>query len=150
MQGKLIEILIILMNEINRRGVEFDQMEILSDKLLNQGYSEREISTAFSWVIERMGEFDKSIEPRPGSFRILHDIEKVFISPEAYGYLLQLYSLKLLNMDEMERIIEKSVISSSPRMKIEDMKSLVIDVLFDEEDAFMGDYDSFMPDDIIQ
>ena len=55
MQGKLIEILIILMNEINRRGIEFERMEILSGKLLDQGYSESEISTAFSWMIERFG-----------------------------------------------------------------------------------------------
>ncbi len=118
MQGKLIEILIILMNEINRRGVEFERMEMLSGKLLDQGYSKSEISTAFSWMIERFAALNNNIQPNPKSYRVLHDIEKIFISPEAYGYLLQLNALGLLNMEEMEKIIERSFISSmlsSPR-----------------------------------
>jgi len=150
MQGKLIEILIILMNEINRRGIEFERMEILSGKLLDQGYSESEISTAFSWMIERFGSLNNNIQPNPKSYRVLHDIEKVFISPEAFGYLLQLNVLGLLNMEEMERIIERSVISSSPKMSVDEIKSLVIDVLFDDNEVFGGEYESLMPDDIVQ
>jgi len=53
-------------------------------------------------------------------------------------------------MEEMERIIERSVISSSPKMSVDEIKSLVIDVLFDDNEVFGGEYESLMPDDIVQ
>lgn len=150
MQGKLIEILIFLMSEIKNRGMEEDRMEILSGELMDRGYSEQEISTAFSWILERIAAFQDEISPNPKSFRVLHDIERVFISPDAYGYLLQLSSLGLLTSNELEKVIERALMISNPWMEVNEIKSVVVDVLFEDNDMFGLDSDDFKPDDIVQ
>jgi uncharacterized protein Smg (DUF494 family) len=149
MQGKLIEILIILMREINNRGVESGQMELISGELLNLGFTEHEISTAFSYVIERMNLLKDAPEPDPRSFRVLHDIERVFLSAEAYGYLLQLQKLGLLSIDEMEKIIERAVMMSTPKLGVNEVKSIVVDILFDDNELTGFEGENVIPEDIV-
>ena len=150
MQGKLIEILIILMQEINHRGIQSERMEVLSGELLNRGYSEQEISTAFSWVLERMNLNREIQEPDPRSFRVLHNIEKVFISAEAFGYLLQLQWCGLINSDELERIIERALAAASPSMEVKEMNSIVMEVLFGDSEPYWLEGDNFLPEDLVQ
>ena len=149
-QGRIVEILIILMGEIKKSGMEQDNMELLSEKLLNCGYSEQEISTAFSWVIERLEQTGEASSPDPESFRVLHDIEHIFISNEAYGFLIQLSYLGLLTYEEFEKVIESVLLASIPRLDMEGMKSIIGEVLLGEaySDAFGGEI--FLPDDLVQ
>jgi len=149
MQGKLIEILIILMREINNRGMENGQMELISGELLNLGFTEHEISTAFSYVMERMNLLQDAPEPDPRSFRVLHDIERVFLSSEAYGYLLQLQTLGLISVDEMEKIIERALMMSAPKLGVNEVKSIVVEILFDTNEMTGFEGENIIPEDIV-
>ena len=148
-QGKIVEILIILMGEIKESGMEEGHMELLSDELLNRGYSEQEISTAFSWIIERLGYTGEVPTPDPESFRVLHDIEYIFISKEAYGFLLQLSYLGLLTHEEFEKVIESALQESVPQLDLEGMKMIIGELFFGEADSNAFGGEIILPDDLV-
>ncbi len=131
MHEKLVEILVILMDKIKRKGLGGGQMELLTGELQDQGYSQQEISTAFSFLIERAQDSSSVSAPDSRSFRVLNDVERIFISKEAYGYLLQLASLELISPGELEGIIDKALMVATPFLSIDDIKLLAAEVLFD-------------------
>jgi uncharacterized protein Smg (DUF494 family) len=126
------------MGEIRRNGVESDQMEVLSDDLLGKGYSKQEISTAFSWILERMKYTKHNFTAHPKSFRLLHDIERIFLSKESYGFLLQLSSLGLLSPEEFEIIIDRVMMEAVPSLPLDEFKSIVAEILLDSEENTAG------------
>jgi uncharacterized protein Smg (DUF494 family) len=139
LQSRIVEILLIVMGEIRRNGVESEQMEILSDDLLGKGYSKQEISTAFSWILERMNYAKQSFTAHPKSFRMLHDIERIFLSKDSYGFLLQLSSLGLLSPEEFEMIIDRVMMEAVPSLPLDDFKSIVAEILLNAEENYLGD-----------
>ncbi|MBC8205518.1 DUF494 family protein [bacterium] len=150
MLSKIVEILVILMDEIRHRGFAEKRMEILSGELLDQGYSEQEISTAFTWIYDRFGSTHEMTDPSPSSFRVLHGIEKIFISPQAQGYLLQLQALGILTQSEFERVVERIMLIASPGLELELVRQIVLETLFDNsQNSEMGFLDLTL-DDLIQ
>lgn len=149
-QVKIVEILLILMGEIRKSGMVKANMELISDELLNQGFSQQEISTAFSWILERTQEHGETITPRPQSFRVMHELERIFISKEAYGFLLQLYHIGLLTYDDFEKVIERSLLESTPQLDIEGIKLIIAEILFGESSRSNLSGDFFIPDDLVQ
>jgi uncharacterized protein Smg (DUF494 family) len=147
---RLVEILLILLNEIKQSGMEKERMEFLSHELMNRGYSEQEISTAFSWIIERLSTSAEVPTPNPKSFRVLHDIEKIFISKEAYGFLLQLISLGLLSQSDFERVVERALLEFQPNLGSESIKPIIAEVLFGENESYNFGSDTSIPDELIQ
>ena len=123
-----------------------NRMEVISGELLEQGYSRQEISTAFSWLLEKVASPAPLPQPDARSFRILNDIERIFISKEAYGYLLQLSTLGLITPEELEGIIEKAVMRSSPGLGVEEIKLLTAEALFEVRSADSPGEALFPPD----
>lgn len=128
--GRIVDILVVLMGEIKTRGMGNERMELLSTELLKRGYSEQEISTAFSWILERIAYSYGETSPGPNSFRVLHDIEKIFISREAYGFLLHLMSVEMISAEEFERIVERVLMEAIPGMGVDKIKDITTEVLF--------------------
>jgi len=149
LQGRIVDILVVLMDEIHSRGMENNRMELLSVELLKQGYSEKEISTAFSWILERMVYANSDAAPSPASYRVLHDVEKLFISSEAYGFLLQLEMIGVLSYEELERVIERSLMESTPGLSVERIKSLVAEIIFGQSDFSLPASELILPEDFI-
>ena len=147
MFAKIVEILVILMDDIKRRGFAEKRLALLSDELQNRGYSKQEISTALSWIIDRMSLREPVPDPSPDSFRVLHNIERVFISPEAHGYLIQLLTLGIISPIEAERVIERIMMSSTPRQGLDELKNMVMEILFDSGDDFDLNGLELLPDD---
>jgi len=73
-------------------------------------------------------------------------IERIFISKEAYGYLLQLSTLGLITPEELEGIIEKAVMRSSPGLGVEEIKLLTAEALFEVRSADSPGEALFPPD----
>ena len=63
---------------------------------------------------------------------ILHEVERRVISPEAYGYLLQLRALGLISPGQMEAIIERALMTGAGGVEEDDIKALVASLLFGE------------------
>ena len=137
MNDRVVEILAYIMTEIRGQKSNPDKLELISRDLLQRGYSQHEISFAFSWLFERYrGETEEvfSISPASqGSYRVLHEMEKAVIAPEAYGYLLQLKQLRLIHDVDIENVIERAMMAGVARITLADVRALVAAVLFGPE-----------------
>lgn len=136
MQEKIIEIIVFLINEMrnNKRLGDID-LRVLSD----HGYTQNEISTAFSWLFDKINMGENILidqEPnRPHSYRILHEAERTVITPEAQGYLIQLRELGLLDDTTVETIIDRIMMAGFSTVDLSEMKILVASILFDYDDS---------------
>lgn len=136
MQEKIIEIIVYLIREIqhDKRLGEIDLHVLAED-----GYTENEISTAFSWLFDKiqLGESILADEHRssPHSHRILHDIERSIITADAHGYLIQLRELGLLGDMEVEQAIDRIMMAGFASVGLPEMKSVVASILFDYDDS---------------
>ena len=128
---KIIEIIVYLLSELknNKQLAEVDM-----DNLANLGYTQNEINTAFSWVYSKIYAGEKIfLDPNSDtrSQRFLHDAEQNVVSPEGYGYLVQLKELGLINNMDIDLIIDKIMVSSYSSVSKEDMKSIIASYLLD-------------------
>lgn len=135
MSERVVEILVYIMSEIRGKKTAASKLDVLSRDLLQRGYTQNEIGSAFSWLFDRYkADFEELVRHNGptlnNSFRVLHDLERMVISPAAQGYLLQLRQLGILNDTEMEQIIERAMMVGSPRLDESEIKSLIAAFLF--------------------
>jgi uncharacterized protein Smg (DUF494 family) len=133
MKEKVVELLILIMSEMhdNKRLTEIDL-----DELKERGYTQSEISTAFSWLMdhaenERSGAFRES--PTPGSRRLFHEAEKFVFSTEAQGYLIQARELGLLDDRDLEAVIERAMMAGYEKLSVSEVRVIVASVLFSHD-----------------
>ena len=126
---KIIEIIVHLLSELknNKQLGEID-MENLS----RMGYTQNEINTAFSWVYSKIysGEKVFSNKKESKSHRFLNKVEENVIEPDAYGYLIQLKELRLIDDMDIESILDKIMISAS-KVSLGDIKTIMAAYLSD-------------------
>jgi uncharacterized protein Smg (DUF494 family) len=135
MYERVVEIILMLMNELksNKQLADVD-VSMLS----KSGYTASEISTAFSWLFDQIStgrEIVAAGKATSSSHRILHDAERMVISPEAYGYLLQWIDMGVLGQSDAELIIEKVMAAGFAHVGIEEMKSFIAGMLFQIDDS---------------
>jgi uncharacterized protein Smg (DUF494 family) len=130
MKEKVVEILVYLMNEMrdDRALGEIDLSE-----LRERGYTQSEISTAYSWLHDHFGETTgearRLAHPDASSRRLLHDAEKMMLTVEAQGMLINLRELGLLQDRELETVIERAMMSGYERLTMMDIQGLVASVI---------------------
>lgn len=131
MYQKIVEILIYVLNELQRTNKNPAEIDV--SVLEKKGYSTSEISTAFSWLYDKIqaNNLLPDEQQQKHSFRILHNVEKGVITSEAYGYLLLLHELNLLTNAEMELIIDRAMMSGFAELGTDEIKSIVLSVMFD-------------------
>lgn len=141
MSERVVEILMYIMQEIRKESQDSRHLKLISNDLIEKGYTDSEISSAFSWLLSRIKSDSEEIVPNHGpslkrSFRILHEIEHSVISMAAFGYLIQLKELGIINELDIEHILEKAVMLSTSRVTIGDVKTIVASILFGHEPLF--------------
>ncbi|MGA2669719.1 MAG: DUF494 family protein [Ignavibacteria bacterium] len=132
---KIIEIIVYLLGEL-KNNKQLGEIDIKN--LAKLGYTQNEINTAFSWVYSKIYSGEKIFSDEKAishSHRFLHEVENSIIEPEAYGYLIQLHELGLLNDMDIEAIIDKVMISGYNRVSLDDMKTFIAGFLLDSEDV---------------
>ncbi|MBN1466629.1 DUF494 family protein [candidate division KSB1 bacterium] len=148
MDKRFLDVLTFVLNEINENSDGDLDLQTVIDVLEDEGYSEDEISSAMSWIMNHGDQLDritteqKSNIPRP-VWRSLNDIEEETISPKAYSYLFHLRELNILTDDNLEKIIDRAVNLRLLRMSVEDMKDLVTAVVLNFEDSASKGYFQF-------
>lgn len=130
---KIIEIIVFLLGEL-KKNKQLGEIEL--ESLSSLGYTQSEINTAFSWIYSKIYAGEKIFNDTSASrsFRVLHDVEKNIIAPEAYGYLIQLRELGAITDMEIEVIIDKVMLSAYSKVGIEDIKSYVAAYMLDIDD----------------
>ncbi len=141
MNERVVEILIYLMHEIRQKRGNIELMDGISKDLIGKGYTENEINAAFSWLFERFKSDTEDIlvneEADVNSYRMLSDIEKLVVSSEAFGYLIQLRQLRLIEQSEMEQIIERAMMLGVSSIGTEEIKTVVAALFFNSDDSDM-------------
>jgi uncharacterized protein Smg (DUF494 family) len=144
MNDRIIDILILILSEIRKSDARPAKLELLSKDLLKKGYTETEISSAFSWLLSRLKNDTEEIVQNQkafnDSFRILHEIEQSVITPEAYGYLVQLRELELINEMDVEFVLERALMLGVSKVHVSDIKNIVAAMLFNPEGFGNGAY----------
>lgn len=134
MYERIVEIIVYVISELkhNRQISDIDINE-----LQKMGYSKTEISTAFSWIVDRFELADKFYVNEEfvnqNSFRILHEAERDLFTKEAWGELLQMLSLGLLTNEHIEMIIERTVMTGMSQITSEHLKLYVANIIFNAQ-----------------
>ena len=135
MQEKIIEIIVYLVNEMrNNKALGDIDVKILEEG----GYTQAEISSAFGWLFDKLAASDQMVphveRQVEHSYRILHDVEKMVIAPEAQGYLIQLRELGILSDAMLETVIDRAMMSGYTRIGLEETRMIVASLVFEKED----------------
>ncbi len=113
---RIIELVINMMTEIQK---EKKITDIDLEKFEKLGYSNIEISTAVSWIMDENASFMKQVNEHKSkdlSFRILSNSEQELFTVEAWGEIIQLLALGLINNDVIEILIERVIMSGIPKI----------------------------------
>ena len=145
MNERVVEILVFIMNQIRGNKANLTKLEVISKDLLNKGYSQNEISSAFSWLFEKIqNNFEEILKNTEASheysFRVLHDLETMILSPKAYGYLLQLKELGIFDDIDIEQAIERAMLLGTATVDLEEVKSIVAYILALQSQGGNGNY----------
>jgi uncharacterized protein Smg (DUF494 family) len=143
---RVVEIIVYIMSEmrLNQQTIRNMNFKVISKKLSDDGYTEKEINSALTWMIEKF-KADKKMADSTTPYRLLHEFEKMTITPEAYGYLIQLQQLGLVNEIEIEQVIERAMITEIVPVTLNQMKEIVSAIIFKPVD--LSDSSFFIMDD---
>jgi uncharacterized protein Smg (DUF494 family) len=126
-----------------------------SSDLRSLGYSDEEISSAYGWVLDHLSATGENLYTaftgQPGACRILSDLERARLTPEAHGFLLKLSNLGLITGEQFEKILDRLGVVGSRTVTRDQIRMIASAVLFNEQDGldalFMadGELDSSAP-----
>ena len=148
MNKRFLDVLTFVINEIQMNPQSDLDLQTLVDILEDEGFSQDEISSAMSWLMNNGESLDRiatgyaSHFPRP-VWRTLNEREQEAISPKAYSYLFHLREINVLSDDKMEKVIDRAVNLRLLQMNVEDMKDLIAAVVLDFEDSASRGYFQF-------
>lgn len=132
---RVIEIIVYLLTEL-KGSKQLSEVDV--HKLTKLGYTQNEINTAFSWVYSKIHSGEKIFSgsgAEASSHRMLHEVEKNVIEPEAYGYLIQLRELGMVSDMDLETVIDRIMASGYMKVNKDDIKFFLAGYLLDIEDA---------------
>jgi uncharacterized protein Smg (DUF494 family) len=111
MQSRVLEIILYYMENF-RKDLPLCEENVpeVCSRLLEKGYAEPEIRDALHWMRGR-AEAEGSGREGSRAVRILNRKEGFALRPDAYGYLLSLHSWGVASAEQIEEIIERTVLS---------------------------------------
>ena len=130
MVNRLMDLVVLVVELTQESDKSFKELD---KELVHRGYSSEEIEQAFSWVTSQWHRVDHDLHTgvdRP-TVRVLGYWETMIVEPEAYGYLLKLQNLGLVDDDQFERIMYRILPFRGERLGLADIKALAGSVIFD-------------------
>ncbi len=108
--------------------------ESLHVELLEAGFPPSEVNKAFEWLegLARQREAGQPVHPTAHSIRLFTDREIEYLDLECRGFLMFLEQMGILTPASRELIIDRVLALDSDDMDIEQLKWIILMVLFDE------------------
>ncbi len=136
MQDRILEIVVYLMNQISEHQETLHNIDEMSADLRSMGFTDTEISSAYNWLLQHFEDYPESFsftdnEIGDSGVRVLSEAERKILSVEAYGYILQLRHLRLLNTEQLEMILDRCALFSSDPIDMTEIKILASAAMFD-------------------
>ena len=97
----------------------------------SHNYNHSELSAAYSWVLQHGPEL--KLRRQQQVPRILHLAERMVLSKEAWGWILELQSLGLIDHFGVERIIERTMMQYHGRVTLSMVKEIVVPFLLESD-----------------
>jgi uncharacterized protein Smg (DUF494 family) len=140
MQERIVEIIVYLLSELQQERRRKDKVD-LTRSLHLKGYTEIEINLAFAWIFKHLRKPPLESAMRGSGeeqdYDEMADLESLIISPDAYGYLIQLLHLGIMKDRDMETFIERALAYGKDDISVDDLKSIVASIIFDTDTAYM-------------
>lgn len=137
MNNKTIEILIHLLGHLREHEFDFDSLNEFSENLVFNGYNENDIAEAIGWLLDRLSIANtrpsEVARQQDHSVRILSDHERMQISPDVYGYLLNLRANRIITPPQMEKIIDYCMMMGGRLVTEEDVNEILVAILFENQ-----------------
>jgi uncharacterized protein Smg (DUF494 family) len=130
---RIIEIILFVMTELQDKE-QLTDVDV--EKLHNLGYTNSEISTAFSWLLDKVEVNEKLLDRQErtlGSFRKLHEAEEELFTKEARGEIIQLQTLGLLSNEQLEILIEKTLMSGGLSINKDMLRRYLAGIMFHDD-----------------
>ncbi len=131
MHERIIEIIVYVISELkqNRKLSEIDLNE-----LQDLGYTHAEISTALSWLVDRLDFSDNIGLPADfgsvSAYRVFHKSERELFTREAFGELVQLQQLGLVTNEQTEMLLEKALLLGNGAIDVHQLRYFVANAVF--------------------
>jgi uncharacterized protein Smg (DUF494 family) len=142
MDERLVEIIVAIVDRLVDRERYYSTVDNLTTCLMEDGYSMGEINSALMWLYHNVDEsfFEEGrILPQHGvkpTLRMLNDFEKTLITPQAYGYILQLSQLGMLDDLQIEELIERAIYTCVDIVELNDVKRILPSVILEGVPGF--------------
>ena len=136
MTNRILEIVVLLMDYIrDNQGHPVDSDD-LSMSLRSLGYSDSEISSAYSWLLERFEQAPEQhfsqLPERSQSIRVLTPVEQAVLTVEGQSFILKLYNGGIIDDQQFEELLDRISILGSKPVTLEQVKLIASTVLFQE------------------
>lgn len=137
MDQRIVEILMYVIGEIQSRRIKLEEIEGFSDELMQRGFSQREVSTAISLFADRLNSESRLTHYSSPSgihaHRVLHEVERQYVSADAHGYLIQMTHLGILDQGDVEEIIERCMLLGNLNVGMDEIKMHVATHLLEKD-----------------
>jgi|DewCreStandDraft_4_1066084.scaffolds.fasta_scaffold00019_33 uncharacterized protein Smg (DUF494 family) len=139
MYERIIEIIIYVVSELYKNKT---LNNINLEQLQSMGYTNSEISTALSWIIDRIEStdniFQNSNNSFSTSFRILHNVEQELFTTEAWGKIIEMNTLGILSNEQIENLIDKAGMMGLRQIDTNQLKYYIGTSFLEANDKMMG------------
>jgi len=142
MSERVMEIVVFIVNAMqpNVDDTILGRFESLSQKLVEEGYTESEIDSAFSWLMENIdkepiGEMHVGPSHHKQPAKSWNDFDRSILTPAAYDYMIQLRELDIIGETEVEQIVEKALMHGKQGISIPEIKALIASLIFNQEET---------------
>lgn len=129
---RIIEIIVFVIAELQSKK---NITDVDLKQLQNLGYTNTEISTAFSWLADKFeiaDDFDGESITQKSSIRILHSTEQELFTKEAYRELIQMQTLRMISNEQIELLIERGMYSGGELIDTRRLKQFVAHSVFSD------------------
>jgi Smg protein len=126
------------MSQIKEHKGQIENIDDVSSYLKSHGFTENEISSAYSWVLDQMqsdSQFLADFTQSEYSTRVFSDQDKRYFTTDALGYIVQLRHLGLLSDSQIELILERGVFVGSTPIDLNHIKIIIGSMLFRETEV---------------
>lgn len=138
MRNRILEIVVFLMDYMRDRTDRVSGSDELSNILVDMGYSEHEISTAYNWFLDQFNnaneEHYSSFPDSFGSTRIFTDIEQRQLNTEARNFILKLLHTGIINEEQMETVLDRILLLADEPIGIEQIKIVISSIIFKDNE----------------
>lgn len=147
MDNRTLEIIFQIVEYMQANQGRLPSLETSMTELKQLGFEEDEIKQAHTWLADRhAGAPDRLYEGIPrihAPHRILTPEERLQVSPEAYGLLLTLLNLGVIDPEQFESSLEKAFVYGIRPVNVDQIKWITSGVV-------AGEFSADEPDELPQ